>query len=393
MGRRVGRFVLVCALVALVVVGITLHNAAQLRQSELAALMKEAEAAGYPLDPTAIEASYNAGKPEPNAADHYVEAFALLERGEGPAALEKAIEAAEIGRARYPLRFRHEAPIPFELSLTRELSLDFSAAIREAIEQGDETRTHTLLTAHLALGESMNEAPLLILQAVRSATLSRVLNDLQAVFAAGMATDALLRDMEQRLDDINFMPVMTDAIAVERAAAFSSALEQARRRPPLARAIDYAAGWQEALLGAILTSYARLLEAAQTPGAFRGAALQSLEVLPESMRGVESDTAAAIQVPTVRILDHASRTEALAAAAVAACRVERYRLSEGRLPETVADLAALGIALPGDPLASSPIHFARTETGYRTWSAGLDGINDGGADGSDDVVFAVESGE
>jgi len=376
-------------MVTIVVAGITLHNAAADRQREIDALAVEAEAAGYTLDPIAFAAAYDAGKPEPNAADVYLEAYAALDAGDADTAIALTIEAAALPRARFPLRFGYEAPLPFDLALTRELSRDLSAALRAALERRDAAAARTLLDAQFALGESMHEAPLLILQAVRNTGLRRSLDDLAAVFAAGLIDGGWLIEIETRLESINLQPALADAAAAERAVAFEYASDLAAGRNPIARAYEFVTGAHEERLRSVLTAYGELLESANAPARFRAAELDRLLVLPGTLTGTASEMSESILIPSARILAIATHNEGLLAAALGACVIERYRIAERELPETAANLAALGLAMPDDPLGAGRIGYHRESDGYRVWSAGLDGLDDGGTPDSDDAVLVV----
>jgi hypothetical protein len=65
--------------------------------------------------------------------------------------------------------------------------------------------------------------------------------------------------------------------------------------------------------------------------------------------------------------------------AIMALAIERYRLKEGKLPETVEML------VPGylpqvyvDPFDGKPLRYKQTEPGYMIYTIGEDGVDDGG---------------
>jgi len=86
-------------------------------------------------------------------------------------------------------------------------------------------------------------------------------------------------------------------------------------------------------------------------------------------------------------------------AAVTALAVERFRLREGRLPETLADLPRdLSAQTQNDPFGGQPLRYRRLSLGYVVYSVGPDRVDDGGRerprrgnrDQPYDVTFAVE---
>jgi hypothetical protein len=61
--------------------------------------------------------------------------------------------------------------------------------------------------------------------------------------------------------------------------------------------------------------------------------------------------------------------------------VERFRLVQGRLPESLLELVPRYLAaVPEDPFDGHPMRFQRTSIGYTIYSIGPDGVDDGGLD-------------
>lgn len=67
----------------------------------------------------------------------------------------------------------------------------------------------------------------------------------------------------------------------------------------------------------------------------------------------------------------------------AALAIERYRLANARLPDTLPDAAPL------DPYTGQPLHYKKLAKGYVVYSVGEDGKDDGG-DEKKDITFTVE---
>ena len=84
--------------------------------------------------------------------------------------------------------------------------------------------------------------------------------------------------------------------------------------------------------------------------------------------------------------------------ALTALEVERYRLAEGRLPETLEVLVPKFIeAVPIDPFDGKPLRYKRLDKGYTIYSIGEDGEDNGGVpkskvqkDEKFDLPFTVE---
>ncbi len=84
-------------------------------------------------------------------------------------------------------------------------------------------------------------------------------------------------------------------------------------------------------------------------------------------------------------------------AARVALAVERYRLAEGTLPESIGDLAPRFLDdVPQDPYSGGPMLYEKTGSGFVVYSVGLDGRDDGGwetADEAHDVAFTIKRKE
>ncbi|TSA53855.1 MAG: hypothetical protein D4R45_04950, partial [Planctomycetaceae bacterium] len=68
-------------------------------------------------------------------------------------------------------------------------------------------------------------------------------------------------------------------------------------------------------------------------------------------------------------------------AAQTSLAVERYRLAEGRLPQSLNNLVPAYIeAVPADPYDGHPLKYRTLETGFVVYSIGDDRSDDGGAE-------------
>jgi hypothetical protein len=78
-----------------------------------------------------------------------------------------------------------------------------------------------------------------------------------------------------------------------------------------------------------------------------------------------------------------------------ALAVERFRLKEGRLPDSLEQLKPAFLeAVPEDPFDGKPLRYKKLGKGYLVYSIGPDGADNGGVEdkkeGRPDIVFKVE---
>jgi hypothetical protein len=92
------------------------------------------------------------------------------------------------------------------------------------------------------------------------------------------------------------------------------------------------------------------------------------------------------------------RVRATMGCAITALAIERYRMKEGALPETVEALVPEYLpAVYVDPFDGKPLRYEREGAGYMVYTIGADGVDDGGwerdpdnPDETFDWVFRVE---
>jgi hypothetical protein len=89
------------------------------------------------------------------------------------------------------------------------------------------------------------------------------------------------------------------------------------------------------------------------------------------------------------------QAQARQAASRAAIAIERFRRSQGKMPKTLAELTPEFLDQPPvDPFDGAPLRFKSDAAGYKVYSIGPDGIDQGGEPGEElDVVFEVKFGE
>ncbi len=139
-----------------------------------------------------------------------------------------------------------------------------------------------------------------------------------------------------------------------------------------------------------------LLEAAELPGPQRIKRGHELDAAIDAQpvhQAVTRFQLGALAVTLSTDLQHS----ALMHASDAALAIERFRLAEGRLPDSLDELAPAFLdEVPVDPFDGQPLRYRRLDDGYVVYSVGTDGQDDGGQDdghsGSNpgtDIAFTV----
>ncbi len=63
-----------------------------------------------------------------------------------------------------------------------------------------------------------------------------------------------------------------------------------------------------------------------------------------------------------------------------AVQLKLYRETHGRYPAALSELTQHGARLPTDPFNDQPYHYRLEGSGFRLWSVGTNGVDDGGTD-------------
>jgi hypothetical protein len=110
--------------------------------------------------------------------------------------------------------------------------------------------------------------------------------------------------------------------------------------------------------------------------------LDSMEVIVDRIRGMTGYDKILINklFPGVqRTMEAEVRIKAQLSCAVIALACERFRQTNGRWPNTIAEIPKSILAeVPNDPFTGEPLMMTRTELGLNIYSTGKDGIDDGG---------------
>jgi type II secretory pathway pseudopilin PulG len=106
--------------------------------------------------------------------------------------------------------------------------------------------------------------------------------------------------------------------------------------------------------------------------------------LAKRLESQELNVSSFLMMPAAtRAMLHQAKCVASLRVARAALAIERYRLANARLPDTLPDSAPL------DPFTGQPLRYKKLAKGYVVYSIGEDGKDDGG-DEKKDITFTVE---
>jgi len=314
-------------------------------------------------------------------------------------ALEELRAASKRPHVRYPIVYKLDDPFSILLphlakikSMVQELKVQAAAEL--ALGRVDDSFTNVLFM--LWLTDSMREEPFLIDQLVRIACLQITLQPIWEGLAEHKWTDVQLQQLQQRLQQFDFVTDMVGPMGSERAAAVGLIERLARNsssRPGISDLFGMGdqpqpgpgpatfvaslvpRGWFyfEAL------NYCTLKDDQTKDGVDLQKKTINARQMDENNAHMERSLAKAnglnvvlghrffarLLLPALR---NATRKFALgqiaADEAALACALERYRLANGKLPETIGALAQKFMAkLPHDVLSGASLKYERLSDG------------------------------
>jgi hypothetical protein len=104
-------------------------------------------------------------------------------------------------------------------------------------------------------------------------------------------------------------------------------------------------------------------------------------------------------LPTYGVFRNSAEGSARLGTARIALAIERYRLAQGGLPDSLGDLIPTSLdAVPTDPFDGQPLRYKKLANGYVVYSVGENGKDDGGDETISertnwkpkDITFTVE---
>jgi hypothetical protein len=312
-------------------------------------------------------------------------------------ALEAARPLADRSTGRYEIDW-HEDVVSTLLphierarSVARLLQLDAVLAA----EEGDIERASVSCRAAFNVARSLGDEPLLISLMARIAWASNVTKTLERVLAQGTCSPQTLVAWQGLLADEEAQPLLFRALRGERAMA-SEVLEQIARGELPGSALngsgrgrqdvfDRMSDWSfyqplaqlnEAVWLELTT---RAIEATgRTPAEQR----QTARDIDGEVRAFKAESpqftlVCLLMANGIKVVEAAQRHQAELRCAQAALAAERYRLAQGRWPESLGQLVPAYLsALPADPFAEGPLHLRATEDGLVFYSVGPDSRDD-----------------
>lgn len=393
----------------------------QLRGKGLVARkISELKAQGIPTSFAELEATYKLPEGTPNAADIYLKAFAayrpladvvkrnilpvmgnLTDPNDNepypPEQIAAAAEFVEQNQEMFALL--HEAGkvedcnYPMDYSAVFILKNDILSDIKPAAQSlsiaglyysytNQPQKAYDAAMDNLCLGQSLSNNPSLVGHLIKMALLALDVSNIQEIVNRTSLDETQLLQLQETLQRISESTTLGPALHGE----ICFYLEYnyiVRNRPSGSLSVDERARqYAEALLPKnttmVLDAYQQMIEIDKLP-------IQ--EQLPRVREIVKKATDASIFIFMPKIMLSSMdklypihlRVRANIDCAIMALAIERYRLKEGKLPETVEML------VPGylpqvyvDPFDGKPLRYKQTEPGYMIYTIGEDGVDDGG---------------
>ncbi len=229
-----------------------------------------------------------------------------------------------------------------------------------------------------------------------------VLNALIRVLSRTRLTESQLSRLQAALKATEDEPVLRSQLVGERClliAALRRRLAELREHEPISATAYVALGFQDMDLALVFDVTDEYLDAAPLPLPQRLAAAAEIG---RGMLGAADDvriltdprsSVRRFLALTGLLFETDAERIAKLRAARSAVAVERYRLKNGNVPEKLEELVPSFLSqVPLDPFDGKPLRYKKTATGYKVYSIGSDGDDDGGADGSGPNVQAIGCG-
>ena len=297
--------------------------------------------------------------------------------------------------------------------------LQLRACAELAAGRGDDALADVKLMLYLA--DSVKTEPFLISYLVRLACVHLAIQPVWEGLAEHAWSDAQLQELQSRFQQYDFFPQMEHSLASERAAAILTADLLARGKYHLNDLTDdpsHAGSSLANLFGRMVPHgwydleqlhYCQLFQL-QLDGAFD---VDKKQAFPKQ---IESDTnaleqafagrnpvttictrhqlLAVIMLPTLhKIPMRAAAAQSAVDEAAVACALERYRLANGQLPDTLEALVPRFISqLPNDVISGEPYKYHRTnDRQFVLYAVGWNEKDDGGMSGQ--TLFDDKQGD
>ncbi len=272
------------------------------------------------------------------------------------------------------------------------------------------------IEASLALAASLEDEPWLLSQLVRIACSRMSIQSLERVVNRTKPSDARLRAIAAAMKRAESTEPFARALAGDR--CFGLLIFQEHMKVPLGERLSIwsfsgppsflsrgrmryyvSRGWLADDLDEYLKSMKLLLreQTALQPNSINAIKQEASrqERRHSDLKAARGYTFADGGVSAPASYHHAFEHVARLRVARLAIALERYRRATALLPYKLSALVPEAIeAVPTDPFSGKPLRYARLERGFRAWSVGPDGDDDGGKRGKPDeagtdIVFEV----
>lgn len=320
----------------------------------------------------------------------------------GPA-LAVARRLVDFPYGRYPMRVdRH--PVTLLVPHVRQ-ALRVSTLLRYdtllRLQDGDtEGALHSAM-ALLNVARSIGDEPLFTSQSLRIAARIVLVRCIERILAEGEPTDARLATLQSALMQEEADRFIVQALRGERASfdIFWQAIANGEETPQHVRAVltepapSWNTGWSwldqsfrwwiTMSLSSVAENRAAMLEFNTKVVAI--AKIEPIHSQVTPLRELEKDLKALPEL--ARLLTPAvdsqtgeySHSQAELRCAIVAVAAERFRLANGRWPETLAELTPHFLPqVPLDPFADAPLRYRKREPRALVYSVGYDGEDNGG---------------
>jgi hypothetical protein len=329
--------------------------------------------------------------------------------------LDELRGASKRPTSRFNLRYEEDNPASVLLPHLSKLKslcqvLQLRACAELAIGRSDDALQDISLMLYLT--DATRTEPILVTHLVRMAELQLALQPIAE--GMGMWSEAQLLVLQKDLQGFDFCSDIKRSLEAERTFFGGGVIDYVRRSPNKARLIDelngLGPGNSEAwAIGPLLVAAPGgwlYLEQLNLSRAFDQHLspmidLDSRRVAPQAVRAADASIGdlnsgspvsrflhhrffSAMLLPAVsRVAQKAAYSQTAADTAALACALERYRLAQGKLPDSLEKLAPQFIAkLPQDLITGKPLIYRSTSDGhYVLYSVGWNEVDDGGVPG------------
>lgn len=345
--------------------------------------------------------------------------------------LDELREASRRPEVRYPVHYNLDNPwgtlLP-HLAKVKVACLRLQLRASARLAAGENAGAFEDVMLALTLADSLRNDPFAISLLVRIACLQIAIQPIWEGLAERRWSEPQLQALQTRLTGFNFFAELSRSLELERAAGIWTADLLAQRKYRFSQLDDDSSGgppalWDDSfrdLVGTLAPrgwyrleqlNYCLLLDR-QTSGAFdadtkRVSPVRIADNAKELEEGMASGRIkkdlsgvlrhqflASLLLPNLKELPYKAAVGQVAVdQAWLACALERYRLAEGKFPESLTSLVPRWVAqLPHDPLTGESFRYRRTDDGqFVLYSVGWNHEDDDGIPGK--THFDTQEGD